>query len=242
MGEQWGGRLDAQDSGEHRRGRPLSDSGAKARLYHAVKDANLAHLIKVDLRSELFQFTIDEQRQQYLESLDGKLLLVTSTAESAGEVVDRYKSLADIERGFRALKSDIEIGPVYHRLPKRIRAHALICFLALIVHRVLRMRLREHQRTDSPMRLLDQLARIQLQTVQSAEGQLLHGLTDMKAAQKELFAAIGAAVPTLAQLHGGETSATSCHPERARAPGRCPRNAAALCCPAALPRRPRRPG
>ena len=50
LGEQWGGRLDAQDAGVRRRGRPLSDSGAKARLYHAVKDANLAHLIKVDLQ------------------------------------------------------------------------------------------------------------------------------------------------------------------------------------------------
>ena len=80
LGEQWGGRLDAQDAGERRRGRPLSDSGAKARLYHAVKDANLAHLIKVDLQSELFQFTVDEQRLQYLEGLDGKLLLVTEVA------------------------------------------------------------------------------------------------------------------------------------------------------------------
>ena len=60
LGEQWGGRLNAQDTGQRRRGRPLSDSGAKARLYHAVKDAGLAHLIKVDLDSELFSSSIDE--------------------------------------------------------------------------------------------------------------------------------------------------------------------------------------
>ena len=30
----------------------------------------------------------------------------------------RYKSLADIERGFRVLKSELEIGPMYHRLPE----------------------------------------------------------------------------------------------------------------------------
>jgi hypothetical protein len=154
LGEQWGGRLDAQDQGQRSRGRPLSDSGAKARLYHAVKDASLAHLIKVDLKSDLFQFTIDEERQAYLERLDGKLLLVTNTDAPAAEVVQRYKSLADIERGFRALKSDIEIGPVYHRLPRRIRAHALVCFLALILHRVLRMRLKASQRQESPARLL----------------------------------------------------------------------------------------
>jgi transposase len=200
LGEQWGGRLDAQDQGQRSRGRPLSDSGAKARLYHAVKDASLAHLIKVDLKSDLFQFTIDEERQAYLERLDGKLLLVTNTDAPAAEVVQRYKSLADIERGFRALKSDIEIGPVHHRLPRRIRAHALVCFLALILHRVLRMRLKAHQRTESPARLLEQLRRVQQQTARTADGQTLRGLTELGAQQKDLFAAIGAALPNPAQI------------------------------------------
>jgi hypothetical protein len=53
------------------------------------------------------------------------------------EIAARYKALADIERGFPVLKSEIEIAPVFHRLPNRIRAHALICFLALLLYRVL---------------------------------------------------------------------------------------------------------
>jgi hypothetical protein len=56
--------------------------------------------------------------------------------------VQRYKSLADIERAFRLLKSDIDSGLVQRRLPKRIRAHALVCFMALILYRVMRMRLK----------------------------------------------------------------------------------------------------
>ena len=106
-------------------------------------------------------------------------------------MVQRYKSLADIEREFRAPKSEIEIGPVYHRLPRRIRAHALVCFLALILHRVLRMRLKASNRQESPARLLEQLRRIQHQTAQTSDGQLLRGLTDLGSAQKDLFAAIG---------------------------------------------------
>jgi Transposase DDE domain len=200
LGEQWGGRLDAQEQGQRGRGRPLSDSGAKARLYNAVKEANLAHLIKVDLKSELFQFTIDEARQQYLERLDGKLLLVTNTDAPAAEVVQRYRSLADIERGFRALKSEIEIGPVYHRLPRRIRAHALVCFLALILHRVLRMRLKASQRPESPARLLEQLRRVQHQTARTADGQLLRGLTELGGLQKELFSALGVALPSPSEI------------------------------------------
>jgi len=200
LGEQWGGKLDAQDAGARRRGRPLSDSGAKARFYHAVKDANLAHVIKVDLQAEAFSFTIDEGRQRYLELLDGKLLLVTNTDGPAAEVVQRYKSLADIERGFRVLKSDIEIGPVYHRLPKRIRAHALVCFMALILYRVMRMRLKAQDRVESPTRLLQQLQRIHQQTVRTANGQALHGLTEMTPAQKSLFTVLQLPVPTPAEL------------------------------------------
>jgi transposase len=200
LGQQWGGKLDAQDAGARRRGRPLSDSGAKARFYHAVKDAHLAHLIKVDLQAEAFSFTIDEDKQRYLELLDGKLLLVTNTDTPAAEVVARYKSLADIERGFRVLKSDIEIGPVYHRLSQRIRAHALVCFVALILYRVMRMRLKANRRAESPSRLLEQLQRIHQQTVKTVDGQTLHGLTEVTSAQKSLFAALQLPTPTPADL------------------------------------------
>ena len=59
------------------------------------------------------------------------------------------------------LKSDIEIAPVYHRLPERIRAHAQICFLALVMHRVMRMRLKASGSAFSPTSALQLLARIQ---------------------------------------------------------------------------------
>ena len=196
MGQQWGLRLDEQDAGARHRGRPLTDSGAKARFFHAVKEAQLAHLIKVDMHSQAFSFSIDEERQRYLELLDGKLLLVTNTEAPAAEVVQRYKSLADIERGFRVLKSDIEIGPVYHRLPKRIRAHALVCFLALLLHRVMRMRLKAGKREESPTRLLEQLRRIHRHTVKTAEGKSLSGLTEMTPQQRSLFTALELPIPT----------------------------------------------
>jgi len=56
----------------------------------AVKTAHMAHLIKVDLKAELFSYTIDEDKRRYLELLDGKLLLVTNTSTPASEVVQRY--------------------------------------------------------------------------------------------------------------------------------------------------------
>ena len=200
MGQQCSGKLDGQDAGQRAKGRPMSDSGTKAHFYHAVKDAHMAHVIKVDLKAELFSYTIDEDKKRYLELLDGKLLLVTNTNAPAAEVVQRYKSLADIERGFRVLKSDIEIGPVYHRLPQRIRSHALVCFMALILYRVMRMRLKAANRSESPATLLEQLKRIHQQTVQTPDGKTLTGLTEMTPAQKSLFAALELALPTPSDL------------------------------------------
>ena len=206
LGQQCSGKLDEQEQSKSTgkknksKGRPMSDSGTKARFYHAVKAAHMAHLIKVDLKAELFSYTIDEDKKRYLELLDGKLLLVTNTSAPAAEVVQRYKSLADIERGFRVLKSDIEIGPVYHRLPQRIRAHALICFMALVLYRVMRMRLKAAKRSESPSTLLEQLKRIHQQTVQTSDGQTLTGLTEMTPAQKSLFAALDLIPPTPSDL------------------------------------------
>jgi transposase len=201
MGQQCSDKLDGQDESQRAgkkkgKGRPMSDSGTKARFYHAVKDAHMAHVIKVDLKADLFSYTIDEDKRRYLELLDGKLLLVTNTTAPASEVVQRYKSLADIEQGFKVLKSDIEIGPVYHRLPQRIRAHALVCFMALILYRVMRMRLSAAKRSQSPTTLLEQLKRIHQQTVQTTDGKTLTGLTEMTPAQKSLFAALELALPT----------------------------------------------
>jgi transposase len=206
LGQQCSVKLDEQDESQRTgkknksKGRPMSDSGTKARFYHAVKDAHMAPLIKVDLKAELFSYTIDEEKKRYLELLDGKLLLVTNTSTAAAEVVQRYKSLADIERGFRVLKSDIEIGPVYHRLPQRIRAHALICFMALVLYRVMRMRLKAAKRSESPSTLLEQLKRIHQQTVETSEGATLTGLTEITPAQKSLFAALHLAPPTPSDL------------------------------------------
>jgi transposase len=202
LGQQCSVKLDEQDESQRTgkknksKGRPMSDSGTKARFYHAVKDAHMAHVIKVDLKADLSSYTIDEDKKRYLELLDGKLLLVTNTNATAVEVVQRYKSLAYIERGFRVLKSDIEIGHVYHRLPQRIRAHALICFMALVLYRVMRMRLRKAKRSESPSTLLEQLRRIHQQTVQSPDGTTLSGLTEITPAQKSLFAALDLALPT----------------------------------------------
>ena len=55
---------------------------------------------------------------------------------SALQLVLVYKQLHDIERGFRTLKSELALRPVYHSKSDRIRAHVLLCWLALLLIRI----------------------------------------------------------------------------------------------------------
>ena len=197
----WVGKLDAQDAGVKTRGKKLSDSGAKARLYHAVKDAHLANIIRVDLKNELFAYEIDHDALALAELMDGKLLLVTNTPDLSPQgVVDRYKSLADIERGFRVLKSEIEIGPVFHRLPERIKAHAAICFIALILYRVMRQRLSSAEAHLSPERALEELQKLQHHQIRINQAdQPVTGISRLSETQDRVFAALRLKKPTQPQ-------------------------------------------
>ena len=190
-------KLDGQDAGQVRRGRKLSDSGAKARFFHEVADARLSRIIKVDLASDLFTYDIDTQAQQRAELMDGKLLLVTNVLDlTPQEIVSRYKALADIERGFKVLKSEIEIAPVFHRLPERIKAHASICFMALIVYRVMRQRLKLAKSTLSPEAALDKLRRIQRHSVSINAGTPIGGVSTINQEQAGVFEALKLKKPT----------------------------------------------
>ncbi|WP_205205219.1 IS1634 family transposase [Azonexus hydrophilus] len=197
----WAGKLDAQDAGMKSRGKKLSDSGAKARLYHAVRDAHLANIIRVDLKNELFAYEIDHDALALAELMDGKLLLVTNTPDlSPLGVVDRYKSLADIERGFRVLKSEIEIGPVFHRLPERIKAHAAICFIALILYRIMRQRLSSAEAQLSPERALEELQKLQHHQIRINQADRpVTGISRLSETQDRVFAALRLKKPTQPQ-------------------------------------------
>ena len=195
--DQLAGKLDAQDEGKVQRGRKLSDSGAKARFFHEVCDAHLARIIKVDLQSDLFTYVVDPVAQARAELMDGKLMLVTNVQDmTPAEVVRRYKSLADIERGFRVLKSEIEIAPVFHRLPDRIKAHASICFMALILYRVMRQRLKLAGSDLSPEAALADLRRIQRHTVSIDSGAPIHGVSTVQPRQADVLAALKIKKPT----------------------------------------------
>ncbi len=71
-------------------------------------------------------------------NLDGKYLLRASDPHlSAEDIALGYKQLLEMERGWRDMKHVIDLRPVYHRLEERIRAHVTLCWLALLLVRII---------------------------------------------------------------------------------------------------------
>jgi hypothetical protein len=80
---------------------------------------------------------VDKAKMKSEENLDGKYLLRCSDPHlPAEDIALGYKQLLEVERGWRDMKQIIDLRPVYHRLEQRIRAHVVLCWLALLLIRI----------------------------------------------------------------------------------------------------------
>jgi hypothetical protein len=133
---------------------------------------------------------IDRAKLAAEQRLDGKFLLSTSDPDlSAEDVALGYKNLLEAERGFRDLKTTLELRPVFHRLEHRIRAHVLLSWLALLLIRVA-----ERQTQQTWRRIALELGRLHLVTLTGPAGTVAQ-TTEMTDSQRALYAAAGIAPP-----------------------------------------------
>jgi len=128
---------------------------------------------------------IDRSKIKGEERLDGKYLLSTSDPDlSAEDVALGYKNLLEAERGFRDLKSTLELRPVFHRVEQRIRAHVLLCWLALLLIRVA-----ERQTNQTWRRIALDMQRLHLVTLTGPTGTAQH-TTALTTPQREILTAL----------------------------------------------------
>ncbi len=121
-------------------------------------------------QTTLGRLVIDRAKIAAEERLDGKYLLSTSDPDlSAEDVALGYKNLLEAERGFRDLKTTLELRPVFHRLEPRIRAHVLLCWLALLLIRVA-----ERTTGLTWRRIAIELGRVHAVTLAGTAGTVVH--------------------------------------------------------------------
>jgi len=139
---------------------------------------------------------IDRARVREEERLDGKYLLRTSDDTlSPADVALGYKQLIEVEEAFRTLKHTLELRPVYHRLSRRIRAHVLLCWLALLLIRVAEVRVEEKLgRRYTWERMRRELERMHLGIFEGPAGTVWQR-TETTPFQRQLLGALGVPEP-----------------------------------------------
>lgn len=107
---------------------------------------------------------LDWEKLREDEALDGYYVIVTSEyKESDDRIIEMYRGLWKIEESFRVTKSDLEARPVYVSRNEHIEAHFLTCFIALVIARILEMRL-EHKYSIG--KILESLSRAECSHIQ----------------------------------------------------------------------------
>ena len=140
--------------------------------------------------------TLDEEKTKADELYDGIFVLTSNTKLSSVHVVERYKDLWQIEAAFRSLKSELEMGPIYHFKDRRIRAHIMICFLAFCMRVALYKKLKAHfkNETFSFMALMKDLSALQAIGLTIKDKQVKIR-TELKDGANHIFRAIGMRPP-----------------------------------------------
>lgn len=98
----------------------------------------------------------DEEKYKRDCMLDGYYMLVTSELGlSNDEIIEHYRGLWRIEESFRIIKGNLEGRPVYVWTKAHIEAHFLICFISLVIMRILQYKLNYKHSAESIQKALN---------------------------------------------------------------------------------------
>ena len=178
------------------KGRKTTPQGTYDRIRDYLRDRNLLRWYQVELADGTLGLKKNRKALNWEASVDGVLLLETSDmALPAQDIVKHYKELSEVERGWRCLKSSLQLRPVYHWTEQRIRAHIFICVIALQMERWMRNKLQ----TISVPKAMHALRQIKVGELCFGEKTVLMP-TILTVEHKEILKKLGVSQPTAAQL------------------------------------------
>lgn len=146
------------------------------------------------------EWSVKPEQQKWREAREGAYMLRTNlTAESAGELWQKYMQLTEVEAAFRALKSELSIRPLFHQLENRVKAHVLVAFLGYALLVTLKHLLKRSHSSCSPRQALSVLSRVHsadivLPTVDGREIRLRR-ITEPEDEQRTLLQALHIHLP-----------------------------------------------
>ncbi len=137
---------------------------------------------------------IDWEKVKREERLDGKYLLSTTEEDfSAEEVALSYRNLQEVERAFRELKHRFDIRPMYHRVEERIRGHVMLCWLALLMGRLVELKVGES--FSRIRRKLGRICVVELEYRKEGQKDKIYRWTEIEPWVKGIFKKLGINLP-----------------------------------------------
>jgi DDE family transposase len=133
---------------------------------------------------------VDQAAIRREQHLDGKWLLRTSDLTlTPDDLAAAYKQLIAVERGWRDMKGALGLRPVFHHREDRIRAHVQLCWLALLLIRVI-----ENAVGDTWRNTRHELDRLHLVTLATDHGRVAQR-SALTPGHKSILTALGLPEP-----------------------------------------------
>jgi transposase len=125
------------------------------------------------------------------KALEGHYVIQTEESDlSAVQAVEAYKDLSEVERSFRQLKDLIEMRPIYHHRPNRVRAHIFVAALAFLLARALEKKLKTAAVPMSSAQALEALRTIHVVDIRVG-AEIRRGVTAGNHQARQILAALG---------------------------------------------------
>lgn len=132
-------------------------------------------------------YVLDEEKIAEEEKYDGYYAVATNLGDSAKDILAVSHKRYQIEDCFRIMKTNFTGRPVNHRNPRRIKAHFLICYTALLVHRLLECKLDDQGTHVTPANLINTLKNMNVVNVHDMEYMALYKGSKTLDALTQLF-------------------------------------------------------
>jgi transposase len=162
--------------------------------------AAAARILSRNHGSRYYDWSLEQGVFRYFEhpvhlpaekALEGKYVIQTEELDlSAVQAVEAYKELSEVERGFRELKDLIEMRPIYHQQPNRVRAHIFVAALAFLLDRALEKKLKAAGVPMSSAQALEALRTMHVVDIRVG-AQIRRGVTAGNHQARQILAALG---------------------------------------------------
>ena len=154
------------------------------------------------LTNEASAYSVDQSKIDADAEWDGIYGIQTSDHElSQTDVLDAYKNLWRIEEIFRTLKSTLEMRPMFHWTPDRIKGHMVACFISFVFERTIELAVQSHCNHHlSSAAIREAIYSMQMSKILTQQNQTLLVRSQITPDAEKILTAMKVSPPKAAQL------------------------------------------